>query len=58
VLVLGRMVNQVIHIGGDITVTVVRLNDHTVHLGIDAPKEIPITRPDMVNKLPKEKETE
>lgn len=49
-LVLSRRRSEQIHIGDDITITVVRIQDGNVRLGIDAPKHIRITRPDAINK--------
>jgi len=45
-LVLSRKVNQVVKIGPDITVRVVRINGDVVRLGFEAPKDTPIVRPD------------
>ena len=49
-LVLGRKVGETIQIGDEITITVVRLGGVDVRLGIEAPKNIPVTRPDMRSK--------
>lgn len=43
-LVLTRKTLEKLFIGEDICVTVVRLSDGQVRLGIDAPREIPIVR--------------
>ena len=43
-LVLGRKVSEQIMIGDDITITVVRIADGTVRIGIEAPKEVPVHR--------------
>ena len=52
-LVLSRKPNESIHIGNDITVTVVRISDNTVRLGITAPESVPIHRDDAVEHEPK-----
>jgi len=44
VLVLSRKVNERIQIGDQIVVTVVRIADGAVRLGIDAPAEMAIVR--------------
>lgn len=43
-LVLSRKVGQKILIGDGITVTVVRVNQGTVRLGVEAPDHLPIVR--------------
>jgi carbon storage regulator len=43
-LVLTRSVDERIMIGDNIVITVVRINEFTVRLGIDADKSIPICR--------------
>ncbi len=45
--VLSRKPSEPILIGEQITVTVVRISGGKVRLGIDAPKDVPIERPDM-----------
>lgn len=48
-LVLGRRCDESIQIGDDITVTVVRIRSGEVRLGISAPRDIPVSRPDSSN---------
>ena len=43
-LVLSRLESQGIRIGNDIVITVVRIEGHSVRLGIDAPRELLILR--------------
>lgn len=43
-LVLSRKLNQRILIGGDICITVVRIDGDKIRLGIEAPKEIAVNR--------------
>ena len=47
-LVLTRKESQRILIGNDITVTVVRLASGNVRIGIDAPKDVPVHREEVV----------
>lgn len=47
-LVISRKEGQLIKIGSDITITVNQIRGNRVVVGIDAPKEIPITRPEAV----------
>ena len=50
-LVLSRERNQDIAIGDHITITVVGIRGNSVRIGITAPKETPITRPDMTHRF-------
>lgn len=47
-LVLTRKPGEVIHIGDDITVKVLRVNGGRVRIAIDAPRELPIQRGELV----------
>lgn len=49
-LVLSRKVGERIQIGNDITVTVVRLVDGTVRLGIEAPPHMPVVRRELLSR--------
>jgi carbon storage regulator len=55
-LVLGRKLNQQVVINDDITITVCRIRGDKVVLGIDAPPEVSVVRPDAKNKEPKVRE--
>ena len=43
-LVLTRKVQERIHVGDNITITVVRLQGNSVRLGIEAPKQVRVVR--------------
>ena len=43
-LVLSRKVGQRILIGDQVTITVVRVSQQTVRIGVEAPMELPIVR--------------
>ena len=43
-LVLGRTVNQEIHIGDSIRVTITRIKGEKVWIGITAPRDVPVHR--------------
>ena len=45
-LVLSRRLGESVHIGNDITVTIVRLGPNTVRIGITAPQDVPVVRDD------------
>lgn len=47
-LVLSRRVEEVVEIGDDIRVKVVRIDGRNVRLGIDAPRDVSIRRPEAV----------
>lgn len=47
-LVLTRKLMERLYIGGDICVTVVRLEGGQVRLGIDAPKHVPVVRAELL----------
>ena len=50
-LVLSRKRRQSIQIGDDIVVTVLESRGGTVRLGIDAPKEIPVHRTELLKAI-------
>lgn len=43
-LVLTRMVNERIMIGGEITITVCEISGHRVRIGIEAPRDLKVHR--------------
>ena len=47
-LVLSRHVSEKIHIGSEITITVVRIAGDKVRIGIDAPPDLNILRDELV----------
>lgn len=49
-LVLSRKECEVIRIGDNIEITVVRIGQNTVRLGIDAPPEMNIVRKELLNQ--------
>ena len=50
-LVLSRKRSESIQIGDDIVVTVLESRGSTVRLGIDAPKEIPVHRTELLKAI-------
>jgi carbon storage regulator len=54
-LVLQRSIGQSIHIGGNIKVTFLGRINGGVTIGIEAPKDVPILRSEIINKLSMQK---
>lgn len=54
-LVLKREDTQQIMIGDDITVTLVRSGEGWAHIGIDAPKEVPVHRLEVYEAIQRKK---
>lgn len=53
-LVLSRKVNERIQIGDDCVLTVVRVRNGSVRLGIEAPREVRILREEIKDDPPRE----
>ena len=53
-LVLSRRNGQVVMIDDDIRITVLGIKGNTVRLGIDAPKDVPVHRKEIWDKIQKE----
>jgi len=54
-LIFSRRASEKVTIGSDITVTVCRVKDGQVKLGIDAPKDVVVMRDDVLAPTPKTK---
>lgn len=52
-LVLARKEDESIHIGDDIIIKVVSIENGIVKLGIDAPKDISIVRDELIQEIKK-----
>ena len=50
-LVLRRKLGEVVHIGGDITITVTEFGHDHVKLGIEAPDEVPVHRREVFDRI-------
>jgi carbon storage regulator len=53
-LVLTRKIYESIRIGDDIVITVKKLNNHVVSISIDAPKECPVHREEIYQRIQKQ----
>ncbi len=54
-LILTRRVGETLHIGDNVTVTVLGVNRGQVRTGIDAPKDIAVHRQEVYERIQKEK---
>jgi carbon storage regulator len=50
-LVLSRKAGQRVLIGGNVSITVVRIRGRSVRIGIEAPPELPIVREELLDKF-------
>lgn len=57
-LVLSRGKQEVIMIGDDITITVVDIRGDKVRLGIEAPRDVPVHRAEVYDRVRAEREAE
>lgn len=57
-LVMTRKLNEKVMIGDNIVVTIVRIDPHTVRIGIDAPDDVLIFREEVLKKINQQSQTE
>ena len=57
-LILTRRTGETLNIGDDVTVTVLAVKGSQVRIGITAPKQVPVHREEIYNRIRKEKEAE
>ena len=50
-LVLSRWINESIHVGDDVTITVLEVRGDKVRLGIEAPREVPVHRQEVYEAI-------
>ncbi len=56
-LILTRRIGERLRIGDEVSVTVLDVNGNQVRLGIDAPKEVPVHREEIFQKIAEENQT-
>ena len=49
-LILTRRVGETVIVGNDVTVTIVAVKGNQIHIGINAPKHVPIRREEIYDR--------
>ena len=55
-LILTRRIGETLNIGDDVQVTVLGVKGNQVRLGINAPKDVPVHREEIYERIKREKE--
>lgn len=55
ILILTRRVSEALIIGDDVTITVLGIKGHQVRIGINAPKEVPVNREEIWQRIQQSK---
>ncbi|MFJ3372937.1 carbon storage regulator CsrA [Pseudomonas sp. NPDC086251] len=50
-LILTRKIGESIHIGNDITITVLSIDGTQVRIGTQAPREVPVNRLEILRRI-------
>jgi carbon storage regulator len=57
-LILTRKANETLTIGNEVTVTILGVKGNQVRIGVNAPKEVPVHREEVYNRIKDEKQQE
>jgi carbon storage regulator len=55
-LILTRRIGEIIRIGDDVTVTVLGMKGNQVRVGVEAPKDIPVHREEIFERIRHERD--
>lgn len=55
-LILTRRVGETLMIGDDVTITVLGVKGNQVRIGINAPKDVPVHREEIYQRIKEEKD--
>lgn len=54
-LILTRRIGESLMVGDEVTITVLGINGNQVRVGINAPKDLPVHREEVYDKIQREK---
>ncbi|MBI3896831.1 MAG: carbon storage regulator CsrA [Gammaproteobacteria bacterium] len=56
-LILTRRIGESVNIGDNIQLTILGVNGNQVRIGVNAPKDVPVHREEIYERIKREKET-